>query len=963
MSPSCQWYKIILDNKRSVLAAILLISTSFAFGYEESIYSSPEKRVKLQEKINPISKLKFDEANFELAYKTFLFSGNVNDAYALATAAVKQKPKLIIWHERLAQTAIWTNHSNVAMREILYLIDKNKGLNLLSSAINLAKGTNHYSNLITLLNFEYKRNPHSETLVLDLADAYDKNGQPESAIKFLTQQNRSSNNKKFLDKILFIYQELGDEENVLKIANMLDSQYGPTEKTALLRAEIHYNHFDLKTALKDLQQFSATANPETLSNDFLLSQAKLSWIIGSDVVARQSYFILYHRHALDSDGLQRLFNLQPSGAERVKLSLALAMWQRDQNTLGFLTAAEIALSLREWDTLYTLYHSPMPEIARETLSSQLSYWQLYSLYLQHAGENQIAREFMLQGLLSHPQEAVFQKGYLSFLLNQTQLDLPQQDINDLFYALAYYQHYATSDEEWANIYISAFTMNNELEKAGFIYQKRLPQELDNQIFLTNYADYLSSIKYQKSALLIQSELWRRLQIESYSQPFAANEFWNTYVRLARLYAPASTSYPLAANLAQEGSPDALLVWAVDHGNDELANYLLAYYYPLGAPAWAVLRLALIHQDQVKIAKITHRMGKALPMKDRISAADQIGELGHAQTLAFRGLQQSNDSELYKQFTDLMLQSSNQVLLQSEYEQFGNMQGPREVLNTKLLLEDQWFFTPYLSIWDAYSNNTGNLASHSYLEKLIGASLSRQTNRWSVRIEVGNHQALYNSYQAILDGSYQLTSRTTLEGRLAYNQRSTIGVFMLYAGSQDNAIGIMRYQLSMRDTVIGSLELDKYYLQDRTALGSGSIMIGEYDHRFRIDYPDITLILSGSLNGFNSYNTAITGRAVNILPVGSIATPATFLSKGFWQAGANLSIGESFRNEYSHAWRPYINAGLLYASTGGYGRVVDVGYGGMVLGRDKLNIYFTQTNLNTGQSQTNFIFGIKYVLNF
>lgn len=945
----------------SSLTAVLLLTASVSYGYEESIYTAPMKRVKEGNSYNPISKLKYDEKSFELAYKTFLYSNNVNDAYALAVTAVKQKPDLLIWRERLAQTAIWTNHPNIAIREILYLLPKNRGLNLIPQAILLAKNTNRYEDLIPILLYLHQKKPSDDVISLELGDAYNKNGYPRAAITFLQKQYQRSQNKKYLDMMLSIYQDLGQNKNILKIISEIERTSGLSEKTTLIRAELNYNQFAVKAAFDDLRQYSLRVPIKKMSNNFLLTQAKLGWIVGDDTITKQAYAALYQRHSIDADGLQRLLMLQPEQAGHTKLLLSLDLWKRYHSQIGFFTAIEQAFALQDWQSISELYAAPLPVKVRDAIKSQTSYWQIYALTLQHHQYNQAARDFMLKGLLLHHNNPNFQQLYLGFLLNQAQYDLRQQDINRLYSALIYFQNHALTDTDWSNIYISAFTLFNQPQRVGEIYAHQLTKNHKNSIFLNNYADYLASLNNFNTAFHIQSAVWQQLQLDALTEEIEADEFWNAYARTARLFAPMQIGFPVALHLTALGAPDALLIWAIDHGNDELARYLIAYDYPLGAPAWAVLRLAILHNDQTKMADLIHHMNQVLPIKDRILAAQQIGEIGNAQSLAYDGLKVSRDNELFKQFTDVMLRTADQYTLQTEYEQFGNLQGPRAILKAKLFAHDQLSVSPFTSVWDAFSNNTGNLASRSYLEKIIGLALARETNRWVLRAELSRRHALYDSYQAILDGSYVVTSRTTLEGKLAYNQRSTLGIYMLYAGSQDLASGLVRYQLTERDAFISSLEVDKFYLQDRTPLGSGSVFIGEYDHRFRFDYPDVAIIFSGSINGFNSYNNILTGRAVSILPPGSLAQPATFLAKGFWQAGANLSIGESVRNQYTHTWRPYLNTGLFYASTGGYGRVVDVGYGGMVFGRDKLNVSFTQTNLNTGQSQTNFIFGLNYTL--
>src|ERR1700677_394767 len=80
---------------------------------------------------NPLLNLKYDSKTFDLAYKTFVFNGNVYDAFVLSLVAVRQMPNLVVWHERLAQTATWTNNPDIALEQYVYLIKTKKMNNFL----------------------------------------------------------------------------------------------------------------------------------------------------------------------------------------------------------------------------------------------------------------------------------------------------------------------------------------------------------------------------------------------------------------------------------------------------------------------------------------------------------------------------------------------------------------------------------------------------------------------------------------------------------------------------------------------------------------------------------------------------------------------------------------------------------------------------------------------------------------
>src|SRR3990167_6674845 len=69
-----------------------------------------------------LTQLPFDENKFNLAYQSFVYSGDVQSAYALTIAACSQNPDSKIWLERHAQTARWSNHQQEALNAYIKLI-------------------------------------------------------------------------------------------------------------------------------------------------------------------------------------------------------------------------------------------------------------------------------------------------------------------------------------------------------------------------------------------------------------------------------------------------------------------------------------------------------------------------------------------------------------------------------------------------------------------------------------------------------------------------------------------------------------------------------------------------------------------------------------------------------------------------------------------------------------------------
>src|SRR5260221_13005453 len=70
--------------------------------------------------------LPFDDKTYLLGYEVFLENRNLEDAWRVATAAVRQAPQDMAWRERLAQVSEWMGQQQQALDNWL-VIAQNTG--------------------------------------------------------------------------------------------------------------------------------------------------------------------------------------------------------------------------------------------------------------------------------------------------------------------------------------------------------------------------------------------------------------------------------------------------------------------------------------------------------------------------------------------------------------------------------------------------------------------------------------------------------------------------------------------------------------------------------------------------------------------------------------------------------------------------------------------------------------------
>lgn len=946
-----------------LISVIVLLSTpSSVFADEEAIYKVVPSLPVYDVAQDPLAKLPFNSAKFDLAYQSFIYNGHVQSAYALSFGAVKQRPGSVLWRKRLVQTAIWSGHPETALDGLTYLIKEKNEKALLPQAIKLAEQLQQYQALVPLLEIELRNHPgHAET-ISKLAKAYDMLGETRQSIQLLQNAHQSRPHQLFLAQLANLYRDTGSFQQELLIRQEIQKRYGNNAQNALAIAQIYAEQARPQQALKALEEVSHQQT--ILDKAFWKTAGQLSWQLGQDKTGRQAYLQLYQLNALAPEEYRRLFALQPKNAAKETLQIALSGFQQYHDAFTFLTALALAEDLQAWETLAKLYQSALSPATRLQLEKETAYWSGKAVLLQYLGRPQYARAWLLEATLANPQVMALAALYLNFIEYQLTLVLPDQQPPLLPQAMAYWQHQACLSQSLAAAYVKSLLLLDRPAKALQLYACRGPFHATEVDWNVRYAEALTELGSKKSAFLSREAyfLWMMQQAENHDE--GDIDFWNAFVELADIFRPATIAFPLASHQAEHAhnvqGVDALLSLAIAHDQYELAAYLLAYYYSGALPAYPVLKLAMVKNDQTKIAKIIRPMSDVLPRKDRVTAALQIGDLPFAQTLAFDGMKGPVNAARYEEAVAALLKNANEATLLTEFEQYGAYQGPRAKIKAKVYLDNRWHIAPYASIWDGMSNNQGILVGGPYLEKIVGATLSRETDRSGSHLSIDQHSALYNSLTAEIGGKCLWDAgRLKTEGSLGFNRRSTLDVFMLIAGSQDEAKAFATYQLTQHDFLIGSMEWDAYYLQDRTALGSGKLFNGEIQHKLWLEWPDFTLGFIGSINRFCQKNVLVQGRAVRLLPTNSLPTAQTFLTKNYWQGLFYFRFGDAVRDNYIHAPRPYANWEMFYSSTSGYGYSYDLGLASQVFGRDKLSAYYTRSTSSNGQAQSNFLLGLSY----
>ncbi|MES1162706.1 MAG: hypothetical protein ABUL50_06555, partial [Rhizobacter sp.] len=193
---------------------------------------------------------------------------------------------------------------------------------------------------------------------------------------------------------------------------------------------------------------------------------------------------------------------------------------------------------------------------------------------------------------------------------------------------------------------------------------------------------------------------------------------------------------------------------------------------------------------------------------------------------------------------------------------------------------------------------------------------------------------------------------------ARNDRTLDSSALAVAGMRDELSLRALYTLSHTEYLTGQLWSARYRSQNGIALGSASGYDAEAGHRVRIEYPDVTLRIGAAQLRSRTEGTGDDATAV-LNPAGTNPGPSFFVPGPSRRHGIGISVGESARENWTRAFRPYAGADLTRNSISGDGYNLRFGLRGSVFGQDQLHFYWMRA-LGGGASNDSILeYGIRY----
>lgn len=420
---------------------------------------------------------------------------------------------------------------------------------------------------------------------------------------------------------------------------------------------------------------------------------------------------------------------------------------------------------------------------------------------------------------------------------------------------------------------------------------------------------------------------------------------------------ARVSDQLVSAVAKE----AALGWALSQEANDLARAWLLQQYTrrMTRPAYAEISIALAERDLQTLNRLLDDTPDRIPLYNRIDANVMTDRLGEAQRLSFEGLTTAPDDEQLHERVQETLLTNAQAL---EPRETWFKQAPLTYFESSaaagIRLTDHYSMLVRATQRNQRSTDDTQLTGVPAQDRQVDWISQYQTQNTQWKGTVGWRQGLGSLYAFRLDGLLGQVGPVGTELSIGRNQPANETPQLRVGGVKDLFSIGNNWRLTQNEYVRARVEGDRFYGQDRSFLGSGMVFDGEIGHRFRVEYPDYTIRVVGTVARYNATGT-VSPLMARLLPSGAAADVDQIMPRSFNQFGMLFGFGTDYLDRYTRAWRPFMDAGMLHDNREGWGVQAQLGVAGSVFGNDHLALYIEHQSITRAGTSPLTEIGLRY----
>jgi hypothetical protein len=921
--------------------------------------------------------LPFDDKAYRLGYEVFLENRNLEDAWRVASAAVRQAPMDMAWRERLAQVSEWMGQQQVALDSWLVIAQNTGREDAWKTVMRLSPGLFDDRALIAGLRHQLSRRPDDAALQQALVQAYERQADPGSAIDYLKNHGTTPQSQILLAQLA---ERAGRSQLALEAwKRVLADPAQRTPAHAMPAAVLALLQGEPALGLRWLED-AQTRIPAGMQDEgeYWRLLGDLAQDQRQEALTLQAYRrLLQTPHAGISD-YDEVIRLLQRADRREAAQMSLHAWEQFHEVRHLTQAFYLLEDQEDWTQIGRQVERIMADPALlKRLLGQPTFFQILGAYYQRAGQPKKAMEAFEKGLALDPGSTPLRQG-LTWLLIDT------QNAAALKLLLAAAEPVWARDADMHGALAAAYmTLSRPAVALERYLKPHRADHADDFLWMMQYADALEQNQQADQAWSLRQQLWEREKARARAAqgPAArAARRWLTAEgldevqrqargRLMLFHTQGDAEFALMRELLRmdldggrrehsDAATELATAWLQERGEYQAERGYLWQQYArsrskrASQPLWAEITVALAQKDTAEVGRLVERHDEALPRYDRVNAAAMAGDVRLAQTAAFESMgDQPDDDPLHLALTEQLLAFSDFGGLQLRNRHMDGIDEQVSRLRWHVGLNPRWALDLDAEDVRRTVNNSIFVRSPSS-ERGLGLRLTRKTQSSTSEFMLGRRESLDSYTPMQFTQTYNVDSRWSLQASLGRHMATQETLAMRMGGMKDRVALASTYQLSRLDQLTLELASERYRVQTGARVGSGNHAMLQYLHTYRSEAPTLQF---GAFTSWHRYSrndpALLQGRDAAILgylPPFNDPTIDYLLPRSFRFSGLQMMINTGYEQQYTRALRPYASLALTNHSINGAGYELGLGLATSLFGADHLalGLNLSKSGINT-----------------
>jgi len=922
--------------------------------YKNATLTRKTKKQKQMETRNIKDLLKKDDEELKLILQVFLYKGDIEMAYKVASLGYNQHKNSYYWNKKMADICKWTNRSARSMKHLRFLYSVKYDKAIEDELIKYGTESYQYTDIEPLVVNRALLHPTEENIDL-MIYVFKEIGNPEKVIRFLEgEYYKDTNNTMFLTKALSLSLEFGDMKSATKYVKIIESKKPYTQKDAALLADYYYVKSDINRAYKSLSYVDKLNITNEADNiKYYQLKSDLGWYLQDNkeaAIASKELMKLNRARLTDYERILSVFqDIDPKLAGKA----AKKSFLKFKLPYLFYAYANHALLHKQVDELNKIIKKL--EKDNKPIIKQAEFWIIKSRVYKYYKEPELEEEALLYALSLNPNSYSMRLQILFFYIesnNSEKLKAFLSNIDTFQLDSSFYFPIA-----------SAYFQLNNINRASFYTQKLLA--LDDPITKSLQFRFMQAYLYQaqsnqESFMEYMKDIFLELKKEAKTNPKnkQQKQFLSNYLSAA-IYILSADKFKKELKEAKKylkkaTYQDIAYSFALRHNAYDKGSKI---FHKIRKKAlWLLFSNSMVSNNHSTIGNLLISKLKKLSSAEASTAAFNDGQQSLAQSLAFNTFV-NNDSNQnsYMQHLDSAKNRSDILNIRVTNNDKKPLSQNSFSIDNSLYFNNAYYINTGVTYYENRTSKENEILNLEPQNLDANFGIKKIFNKGYFQTDIEFYSAIYKYFGFTFNGNYRLSTDLITNLMIGKNQKATEGNELFLGGKKD-IVSINLIWSILPSTAINFLyEKYNYSSQDEVDIGDGEYSKISVDYQIRNGYPDLKVAVfydQGTYNeteGSRGVMDRLTEKISTVLP-----------AKPFYNIGVSFSYGMANSSGYTRVWRPYFELSPYYNSvTEEYTYGYSIGYGGKIFHQDHLSLGIIYTESTNPKENPIYEFYINY----